>query len=135
MSDESLRELERRVSQDGHGAVVALARARCRAEGHIHDDGRIYMRFNEDAWLIHGDLSGAKSFKLCSRCGAEEPYEGTLSGRISAGQQLTTDALAAAGVTLDVPSLGAFADPRMRPVPPLEQAHPERRRGRRARRR
>lgn len=84
MSDEIIRRLEREALSDP-AAAAALARARCRAEGHTIQDGALYMQYDADAFVWHGDLSSARTFQRCTRCRADVPYEGTLSGTIDNG--------------------------------------------------
>jgi hypothetical protein len=110
------------------GHFVVTVAVDCRA-GHDIDGASLYVRYDEEAFVVRGDLSGARSFQRCARCGEDVPYEGTLSGGVRVGETVITAALDAAGIAIDAPSLGSLAR-----APRLEQARPERRRGRRRRR-
>jgi hypothetical protein len=153
MSDEDLRQLERSVVRGVPNLAEAGARlqAACARAGHVLDEGTLCMAFDERAWVLR-DLSSARTFYRCKRCRAEVPYEGGRGLRevmvermvereeaflvalcapvVRAGELVTTADLEKAGIGLVAPEFAARA-----PVPRLEQAHPERRRGRRRRRR
>lgn len=75
MSDERTRNLEAAAARGEPGAAEALARARCRTEGHDFDLGGVIVKLPDD-WLERQIKPGEKSqmFRRCRRCGGEEPW-------------------------------------------------------------
>lgn len=78
MSDERTRNLEAAAARGEPGAAEALARARCRVEGHDFDLGGVIVMIVKlpDDWLERQIKPGEKSqmFRCCRRCGGEEPW-------------------------------------------------------------